>query len=70
LGELAGQFQVQLTSRTAVIRWLKQGFTLVQEHGGFFPADLRLFLSIFKCFSYNTVFNSFFEEKSNVVKLG
>jgi hypothetical protein len=33
----------QLASKQAVIRWLKQGFTLVPEHSGFFPADLKIF---------------------------
>jgi hypothetical protein len=37
----------------------------------FFPADLKSFLShLLNIFSYNMVFNSCFEEKSNVVKLG
>jgi hypothetical protein len=35
----------QLASKIGVIRWLKQGFTLVPEHSGFFSADLKSFLS-------------------------
>jgi hypothetical protein len=35
-----------------------------------FPADLKPFLShLLNVFSYNTVFNSIFEEKGNDVKL-
>jgi hypothetical protein len=35
-----------------------------------FPADLKPFLShLLYVFSYNTVFNSIFEEKGNDVKL-
>jgi hypothetical protein len=54
--------------KTAVIRWLKQGFTLVPEHSDFFPADLKI-LNLLNVFSFNTAFNSIFEGKSNVVQL-
>jgi hypothetical protein len=39
---------------------------------GYFSADLKSFLSHSSkhAFSYNTVFNSFFEEKSNIFMLG
>ena len=39
---------------------------------GYFSADLKSFLShsLNMHFPFNTVFNGFFEDKSNVVKLG
>ncbi len=46
--------------KTVVICWPKQGFSLVSYHRGFFPADLKSFLSpLVNIFSYNMVINSY-----------
>ncbi len=57
------------TSDGDVIPGPEQGFDIVC---GYFSADLKSFPFPFikHAFSYNTVFNGFFEDKSNVVKLG
>ncbi len=48
--------------------WLKQGFTLVSDHHGFFSSWSEIFSFPFiKHFFYNMVFNSYFEETSDVV---
>jgi hypothetical protein len=54
------------TSDGEVIPGPEHGFDIV---GGYFSADLKSSLSHFikHAFSYNTVFNGFFEDKSNVV---
>ncbi len=55
------------TSDGDVIPGPEQDFDIV---GGYFSADLKFSFPFIKhAFSYNTVFNGFFEDKSNVVKL-
>ncbi len=55
-----------------VIHRPKQGFSLVPSRGGYFFSWSKIFSFPFNkpAFSYNTVCNSFFEEKSNIFMLG
>ncbi len=58
-------------SNGEVIHGLKRGFSLVACHCGYFFSWSEIFSYPFikRAFSYNTVFISFFEEKSNIFML-